>query len=155
MRRKSPANTLIGACSSDPQMPGADAHQGALCAPALGPINKADDLAILGVSDGFPPGQVGLVVAVLTGAHDEPDQLRLGRESLTVAGGVAEQESGQLCLGVERPMLGETVVEDQDVVHGALPLLHGWRQSMTLGLAAAKSSEGSQLTPGRSPGRSS
>src|SRR6266540_3905083 len=106
MRRKSPANTLIGACSSDPQMPGADAHQGALCAPALGPINKADDLAILGVSDGFPPGQ-----------------LRLGRESLTVAGGVAEQESGQLCLGVERPILGETMVEDHDVVHGALLLL--------------------------------
>src|SRR6266540_3666587 len=104
MRRKSPANTLIGACSSDPQMPGADAHQGALCAPALGPINKADDLAILGVSDGFPPGQVGLVVAVLTGAHDEPDQLRLG---------------------VERPILGETMVEDHDVVHGALLLLDG------------------------------
>src|SRR6266496_3294787 len=104
MRRKSPANTLIGACSSDPQMPGADAHQGALCAPALGPINKADDLAILGVSDGFPPGQVGLVVAVLTGAHDEPDQLSLG---------------------VERPILGETMVEDHDVVHGALLLLDG------------------------------
>src|SRR6266508_4833108 len=112
-------------CSSDPQLPAADARQGALAAPALGPIDEADDLAILGVSDGLPPGHVGLVVAVLTRAHDEPDQLRLGRESLTVAGGVAEQETGQLCLGVERPMLGETVVEDHDVVHAALLLLDG------------------------------
>src|SRR6266496_911966 len=112
-------------CSSDPQLPAADARQGALAAPALGPIDEADDLAILGVSDGLPPGHVGLVVAVLTRAHDEPDQLRLGRESLTVAGGVAEQETGQLCLGVERPILGETMVEDHDVVHGALLLLDG------------------------------
>src|SRR6266545_3872237 len=134
MRRKSPANTLIGACSSDPQMPGADAHQGALCAPALGPINKADDLAILGVSDGFPPGQVGLVVAVLTGAHDEPDQLRLGRESLTVAGGVAEQESGQLCLGVERPILGEQAEDGRGVVAVRVP-----RPADTVGSASSAS----------------
>src|SRR6266704_786458 len=49
----------------------------------------------------------------------------LGWESLTVAGRVAEQETGQLCLGVERPMPGETVVEDHDVVHAALLLLDG------------------------------
>jgi hypothetical protein len=133
--------------SADAQVTPADARQGALGAPALGPVDELDDLATLGLRDGFRPGQVVLLVAVPAGAHDEPDQLGLGRISLTVARGVAEQETGQLRLGVERTMLGETVVEHHDVVHGALLLLHGLRQSTTI---AAGRSRGGRWRAGQS-----
>src|SRR5215218_3761767 len=107
--------------SADPQLAAADPGQGAFGAPALGPVDEGDDLAALDQGDGVPAGHGVLDVAFPARARDEPHQVGLGREPLAVAGGVAEQEPGQLRLGVERPMLGETMVEDQDVIHGDRP----------------------------------
>src|SRR5262245_37061725 len=105
--------------SADPELAVADPGQGALGASPLGPVDEVDDLAPLGLRDRVRTGQDALVGVVLARAGDELDQVGLGREPLAVAGGVAEQQPGQLGLGVDRPVLGQTVIEDQDVVHGA------------------------------------
>src|SRR5215213_1943070 len=107
----------VGPCSADSQLAVPDPGQAAFGAPALGAVDEFDDLAALGVGDGVPAGHGVADVALLAGPGDEPHQLGLGREPLAVAGGVAEQEPSQLRLRVERPVLGETVIEDENVIH--------------------------------------
>src|SRR5829696_4767680 len=103
--------------SADPQLSVADPGQAAFGAPALGAVDELDDLAVLGAGDGVQAGHGVPDVAFLAGPGDEPHQVGLGREPLAVTGGVAEQEPGQLRLRVERPVLGETVIEDENVIH--------------------------------------
>jgi hypothetical protein len=57
---------------------------------------------------GLLAGQVDLAVAVVAGAY-EANHLGLDCESLTVAGDVAESETGQFGLGVKPSRPGETV----------------------------------------------
>src|SRR5512132_14958 len=85
-----------GLGSADSQLAVADPGQGAFGAPALGPVDEGDHLAALDQGDGVPAGHGVLDVALPARARDEPHQVGLGREPLAVAGGVAEQEPGQL-----------------------------------------------------------
>src|SRR4029450_3574960 len=65
--------------SADPQRAVADLGQGALGAPALGPVDEFDDLPALDLGDGVAPGHGVPDVALPARAGDEPDQGGRGR----------------------------------------------------------------------------